>query len=256
MRSLGVLAALAAVLSLLPTSHGQEKKPEPKAPPRIVVALPLAVVPGKTAKVTVRGLRLDDAKEIRFADAAVKATLVSKGKAGVPDKNPDKVGDTQVVVEITVPADCQADSLPFTLVTPAGETKAHGLLVDREANRTAEKEPNDGFQQATPITIPGSVTGVIEKAADVDVFRLTGKKGERLRVEVQSARHGGALDAILTLYDAAGQQIASNSGGAGGGDALLTATLPRDGVYYLSLIDAHDSGGPTHVYRLLVRSAP
>jgi hypothetical protein len=28
--------------------------------------------------------------------------------------------------------------------------------------------------------------------------------------------------------------------------------LPRDGVYYLSLIDAHDTGSSLHLYRLLV----
>ena len=33
----------------------------------------------------------------------------------------------------------------------------------------------------------------------------------------------------------------------------MTATLPRDGVYFLSLIDAHDLGGPTFGYRLVVR---
>ena len=30
--------------------------------------------------------------------------------------------------------------------------------------------------------------------------------------------------------------------------------LPRDGTYYIVLIDAHDLGGPSHVYRLLVRA--
>jgi hypothetical protein len=30
-------------------------------------------------------------------------------------------------------------------------------------------------------------------------------------------------------------------------------TLPKTGTYYLSLLDAHDQGGPEHVYRLVVR---
>ena len=40
---------------------------------------------------------------------------------------------------------------------------------------------------------------------------------------------------------------------AEGADPRVTFTLPRDGVYHLSLIDAHDQGGPAFVYRLLVR---
>jgi hypothetical protein len=36
-------------------------------------------------------------------------------------------------------------------------------------------------------------------------------------------------------------------------DALLEVALPADGDYYLSLIDAHDTGSNLHVYRLIVK---
>jgi hypothetical protein len=251
-RVAGPAVTILLVLAALPPGQGQDKKPDPKKAPKVVVAVPLAAVPGKTTKVTVRGLNLEDATEVKFADDKVQAKIISKGKAAVPDKNPDKVGDTQLVVEVTPPAGLAADPLPFTVVTPAGETKPHMLLVEGTLPVIAEKEPNDGFKQATPIQVPQVVTGAIDKAMDVDVFRLEGKKGQKLTFEVVAARYGSALDAILTLYDADGEQIASNNGGAEGVDALLRVTLPKDGVYYLSLIDAHDSGGPTHVYRLVI----
>ena len=59
---------------------------------------------------------------------------------------------------------------------------------------------------------------------------------------------------MLTLYDANGERVAGNDDGPDGFglDSLLEVTLSRDGAYYLSLIDAHDTGGPTHVYRLVV----
>jgi hypothetical protein len=31
------------------------------------------------------------------------------------------------------------------------------------------------------------------------------------------------------------------------------AALPEAGTYYLSLSDAHDQGGPAHVYRLIIK---
>src|SRR5262245_56447468 len=34
--------------------------------------------------------------------------------------------------------------------------------------------------------------------------------------------------------------------------SALRLTLPRDGVYFLSVLDAHDQGSPAHVYRLSV----
>jgi hypothetical protein len=33
----------------------------------------------------------------------------------------------------------------------------------------------------------------------------------------------------------------------------LEVTLPKAGVYHVSVIDAHDAGGPAHVYRLTIR---
>ena len=66
-------------------------------------------------------------------------------------------------------------------------------------------------------------------------------------------RHGTALDSILTLYDAAGRELASNDDIEASVDSRLEVTLPRDGPYYVSVIDAHDQGGPAHVYRLVVR---
>jgi hypothetical protein len=239
--------------SALAAPAQDKKKPDPKNTPKVVVVLPLAAAPGTTSKLTVRGLFLEDAKEIRFADPQITAKIVSKGKANVPDKNPDKVGDTQVVVEVTLPAGLPAEPVEFTVVTGTGESKPHKLIVEGKVPVVAEKEPNDGFQQAQPIKVPQVVTGVIERAMDVDVFRFEGKKGQKIRCEVVAARYGSALDSMLTLYDADGQQIASNDDGPDGFglDSLLEVMLPRDGVYYLSLIDAHDSGGPTHVYRLL-----
>ena len=40
---------------------------------------------------------------------------------------------------------------------------------------------------------------------------------------------------------------------AGMPDPILTVTLPRDGAYYLGVIDANDLGGSNFGYRLLVR---
>ncbi len=192
---------------------------------------------------------------MKFAADGVKIKIVSQGNASVPDKNPEKVGDTQVVADVTLPAGLKAP-VSFTVVTELGETKPHELLVDVSAPLLKEKEPNDGFRQAQALQIPQIVEGVIERPRDVDVYRLDGKAGQKLLIEVQAARFGSGLDPLFTLYDAAGRQVADGSNPGKSPDPRLEVTLPRDGVYYLSLIDAHDSGGPAHVYRLVVRPLP
>jgi hypothetical protein len=89
----------------------------------------------------------------------------------------------------------------------------------------------------------------------VDVYRIEGAVGQRITAQVLAARYGSALDGMLTLYDADGRQLAA-SDDADGSDPRLEVRLPRDGVYFLSLLDAHDQGGPLHPYRLRVSAAP
>jgi hypothetical protein len=144
-------------------------------------------------------------------------------------------------------------SLSIVVVTPAGNSRPHPLLVETEIPVISEKEPNDGFRQGQPIAIPQVVDGMIERPQDVDVFRFEGKAGQRMIFEIFAARHGSALDSLLTLYDGDGRQLASNDDSGEGIDSRLETILPRDGVYYLSLMDAHDQGGPAHGYRLVVR---
>jgi hypothetical protein len=238
------------LLSLPIVLLAQPKQADPRNGPRVVVAVPLGATPGSTSKLTLRGLRLDNATEVRLTGSKGTVKLIKKGKTGVPNmQKPEKVGDSEVQIELTLPADAPEGTLAVEVVTPAGTT-SHKLLIARGV--IAEKEPNNGYREAQPLTLPAIVDGAISAPQDVDVFRIEGKAGQKLVAEVLADRHGSALDGILTLADARGAILTTNDD-AVGADPKIEFTLPRDGVYYLSLIDAHDQGGPAHVYRLVVR---
>ncbi|HKI37674.1 MAG TPA: hypothetical protein VKA46_37830, partial [Gemmataceae bacterium] len=177
--------ALALVLAAATSLPAQDKKPpEKKDAPTVIVALPLGVPPGKATKVTLRGLKLDTATEVRFRAPKATAKVVSKGKTTVPNMQEAKrVGDTQIEVEVTLPADVPEGAAEFTVVTPAGESAPHHLLVEKTIPVIAEKEPNNGFKQAQPIALPQAVDGVIGQNQDVDVFRFEGKAGQRVVIE-------------------------------------------------------------------------
>jgi hypothetical protein len=235
-------------------AHGDEKKPEKKDGPRVMVTLPLGLVPGTTSKVSIRGLKLGAATAVRFTDPKVTAKLLKTGPAPLAkDQQAAQFGDTQVEVEVTLPKDTAAAAGSFVVVTPDGETPPHSLLVETSIPVVPEKEPNNGFREAQPIQLPQVIEGGIQQPQDVDVFRFEGKAGQRVVLEVLAARHGSALDSVLTLYDAEGRELAANDDADGSADSRLEATLPRDGVYYVSLLDAHDQGSPVHVYRLVAR---
>jgi Bacterial pre-peptidase C-terminal domain len=250
------LVTLALALLLMPAAFApaQPKPPDVKDKPKIVVALPLGVVPGKTSKLTLRGLRIDTATEIHLHDPKSSAKLLTKTKVGVPNgQDAAQVGDSQLEIEVTLPEDYPMTSLSLSVVTPAGESPPYRLLVDPEV-AIAEKEPNNSFKTAQPIGLPQSVDGVIGQPQDVDVFRFEGKEGQAVVVEVFAARYGSPLDSFLTLYTAEGQIVASNDDHGGSADSRIEVTLPKTAVYYVSLIDANDQGGPAFVYRLAVRT--
>lgn len=126
-----------------------------------------------------------------------------------------------------------------------------------------EKEPNNDAARAQAVTLPVMVNGRIDRPGDADLFRIRGRKGQTVVCEVLARRLGSPVDAFLSLLDASGRTIASNddfTDRAAGlvthhADALLRATLPRDGEYLVRLEDAQGKGGPDYVYVLRI-SAP
>ncbi len=250
------LATISLALILFPVSFapGQPKPPTPNDQPKLVVAIPLGVAPGKTSKLVVRGLKIDTATEIHVHDPKSTAKLLAKAKVNVPNmEDPARVGDSQIEIEVTLPDDYPMGTLSLSVVTPTGESPPYRLLVDA-GPVTAEKEPNNSFKQAQAIPFPQSVDGVIEKPQDVDVFRFEGKEGQAVVIVVFAARYGSPLDSFLTLYTAEGQILASNDDHDGSPDSRIEVTLPKNGNYYVSVIDANDQGGPAHVYRLALRA--
>ena len=246
----GILSLVLVALVALPAYHAQDKKNEKKTEPALLVSVPLAATPGRTVKLTLRGHHLDQAKEVKLSDGASSAKILNKGKSDPPDTlPPEKFGDTHVEIELTL-GDKATANVNLRVVTEAGETKPYSLLIDSRVPLVPDKEGNDGFREAQPVKLPAVVDGKIERQRDVDVFRIEGKAGQKLVAEVFAARHGSALDGVLTLYTAEGNQAATSDDHGGSFDPRIETVLPRDGVYYVALIDAHDTGGALHLYRL------
>jgi hypothetical protein len=243
------IGAVTLVVSPVHAQKDKGKKPEPK----VALCLPLGMAPGQVTKFTIRGLELDKATAIHFASDKVQAKILGKGKADVPDKNPQQVGDTQIMVEVMLPKDLSVPELSFEVDTTAGKTKPHKIMVENNVPITAEKEPNDGFKAAQKVVVPATIDGTIDRLGDVDVFAIDGKAGQKLSCEVFAQRFGSALDSMLTLYDANGQQVAFGVYVPNSTDCRLAVTLPKDGSYYLCLVDALDRGGTTYPYRLKIQ---
>jgi hypothetical protein len=255
MRLLCALPLLALTLTAASQDKKQPDKKDP--PPKVLYAVPLVAKPGEKQKLALRGKNLASVKEVKVTGADDAKVKVLGAKAvGVPNNYPgDRVGDSEVEIELELPKDTKQGAVKLTAVNAGGESNAYALLLRDELPVVAEKEENGGFDTAQPITVPCAVEGTIKSERDVDVFKFDGKKGDKVTIDVQAARFGSPLDGFLTLYDADRKIIASADDVNGSPDPVLTVTLPRDGTYFISLIDAHDLGGPNFGYRLVVKKA-
>ena len=236
------LAAFALPLSVA----AKDVKPPVKVVQRAKFTLPLAVAPGFAGRVTVRGYGLDTVSDVTADGVSVK--ILGKPRKAAPPQNvsPEISGDTEVDVELTLPKDFAAPHVALKV----GATDAVKLLVVR--GLVAEREPNDGFATGQLIVPPLTLHGTIEKPRDVDVYRFAGRKGQRWTFAVTARKLGSPVDALLTLYDERRRVVESCDDLGSDADPSFTVTLPRDGVYFLSVIDSHDQGGGIFPYLLSV----
>jgi hypothetical protein len=224
---------------------------EPKLP-KINAIAPFGITPGVATRLTIRGVRIEDATEVRCQEPKSRVKLLTKRKAEAPKEKGKGGNESRLEVEVTLPADYPNRTVTLTVLTPAGESPASLLLVDRSPV-VAEKEPNDGFRRAQPIQLPQEVNGSIGAAKDVDLYRFEGKAGQQVAIEVFANRYGSPLDSLLTLYDGKGRILAACDDMSNSSDSRLDVRLPQTGTYYVGVIDANDAGSANHVYRLSVR---
>ena len=253
-RKLVAAAWLAAVV--FHSQAAEEKKDEKKKePPKVTATIPFALSTGVTNQFKVRGLNLTNATALRFLSPTnLSAEIKSRGPAKVPDKaDAKKAGDTQLEVELVLPDDFPTGDLSFVVATPEGDTGTNFLHVVGRDQLFDEKEPNGGFRTAKVVPIPRAIRGVIEAAADVDVFRFEARAGEKLHIETLSRRHDSPLDAIVSVHDAKGHVLMTRDDAAGSADPSFDFFVPSDGAYLVSLMDAHDRGGENYGYLLILR---
>jgi hypothetical protein len=249
-----IAGVAACAFALVSHAVAQEKKMGDG--PRITAVAPFALTPGQTTTLRVRGLKLDSATAA-IVQPATAGVVVEKGEAKKsPPPNgadPKKYGDTEVEVKLTAPA--ASTPLQLVIETSAGRTPPVPVQVVAASDSVEEKEPNGGFREAQPIAFSKIVRGCINADKDVDVYRFDGKRGMKIAIVAEAARWPSLADPMLTLFSVKGQIVAFGSAPAGG-DCRIDLALPADGTYYVSVLDAQDSGGPWHCYHLTVKETP
>ena len=121
-----------------------------------------------------------------------------------------------------------------------GSTGRYKLIAKRYVN----PDGNDTFANAMGIGKTDSKIKSISGAHDVDMFRLTASAGQTVFFDVSAdfANPSQPLDSHLRLFNANGEEIASNDDGKSpfelpetGGQSFLQYTFGTSGTYYIGV---------------------
>ncbi|MCS6851916.1 MAG: hypothetical protein NZ700_12200 [Gemmataceae bacterium] len=105
-----------------------------------------------------------------------------------------------------VPSHSRETASPVQPVPPAD------VDPDRPMASAQEAEPNDTPADATPVTLPVAVEGVIhasrpDQKSDADFYRFEAKAGQQWVLEIDAARSGSPLDSKIEVLDSQGRPI-------------------------------------------------
>ncbi len=101
------------------------------------------------------------------------------------------------------------------------------------------------------VTAPVGVSGQLAEAGQVDRYLVRVKPGMRLRFDVLADRIGSPMDAVLSIQQVKGGQLAAADDGESTTDPTLDFTVPGGVEAVAAAIhDQAGQGGPRGVYRL------
>jgi len=170
----------------------------------------------------------------------------------------DGTGSASFLVEPK--SDLNPGVYPVRIETPGGISNvlmfAVGTfpeLAEEESRPYSPPNRNDSIENAEPLPAgPITVNGTL-RGPERDVFRVSGKAGERRVFEVEARRTGSAIDPVIRILDGTGKQLAiSEDTPSLGLDARLDFTFPREGFYYVEVHDARFSRQAQNHYRLKI----
>lgn len=235
--ALGLFNGSALLIDAATGATAAQPLPTKPAPPKAEKANPTGVPRGNTTRVAVAGKMLDQAAGVTANVPGVQAKIVPTGRSA-----------TGVELEVVVPPGAPVGPVQLTLEGLGGKSPPLTLAIDRHP-AVPESGTTDSARQSMLVGLPGTVTGAVDRAGDVDYFRFTAKAGEPVGVQVVAAELGSKLDPVLVLTDGDGRVLAE-------GGAVLGFRVPAAGAYAVGVRDREYRGGADFTYRLHLGDVP
>jgi hypothetical protein len=175
---------------------------------------------------------------------------LSSARSNSPGLTFRKLEDDSFTVDVA--PDTPPGLYDVEVIGSNGVSSARTFSVTRQQH-VVEQEPAES-QTIQSVPVNCVISGRITKG-DVDSYRFTAHKGDRVIIECWADRIDSSLRTMLELFDADGKRLSVNRGFFGV-DPVVTYSIPIDGEYIVKLHDLVYSGSDNHFYRLDVGMGP
>jgi len=184
-----------------------------------------------------------------------------------------------VFAEVTVAPDAKPGRREIRVITQRGISNALPFYVGqvpevaRKPMKTCEKpvlgkeymaqRQRPPEEEEMRITVPCTMNGQVA-AGEVNRYRFQASKGQRLVISVKARELvpyvadgvPGWFQAVLTLYDANGKELAYSDDFRFDPDPVLFSEVPADGEYVLTIHEALFRGRESFTYRITIGELP
>jgi Bacterial pre-peptidase C-terminal domain len=136
---------------------------------------------------------------------------------------------------------------------------ASAARVRLEPHPTTVKAKSGAGKEPQTITLPTTVSGMLDTPRTPDRYQFEAKKGQKLIFQLEARSLGFPLSGVLRLTDVNGKVLSRVDEPApqptSARDIALTFTPSQDGNYRIEVADLHGEAGPRYVYCLRALTA-
>ena len=206
---------------------------------RIYAIFPQGAQAGQSVDVSVtNGIDLEELSAMMFSHPGITAEHISASN-----------------FKVTVAPDVPPGVYDVRVNGLFGTSNPRCFVVGNRAE-VNETEGNNTREQAQAIEIGSVINARSNSAADVDFFKITGKKGQRILAECSAIRIDSRFHGELKAYTTTGRRLGRSIALERRFDPLLDFTLPEDGEYFIRVADFVYAGSNDYGYRLTVHDGP
>lgn len=193
------------------------------------------------------GVDLDDSFQLLFSHPGIKGTVKTQEVGGKPQPIS---GQFAVSIDAAVPTGVY----DVRAVSRYGISNPRSFVVGSRPE-VREAEPNNDNEKAQKVELNTVVNGLSNSATDLDFYKISLKKDERIVIRCQALSIDSRLDPTLEFYAPDGRLLQYTRNRVGR-DPLIDVTAGADGDYILKVYDFLYQGSNDYFYRLSLGRKP